>query len=203
MDYSTLSNDPEHPGGPSPWASSPQHNRTSFSQPPTSDIPSSPLPPQASPYGQDSENDQGFMGNHGSHGTSETAVENGQYTQQPRQQSNTSDRPHSAQGQQQQLPPQGQQEQHRHEPQRYHHGARQQRQHQQQYKLQAKVTGLERTGRKDPILRFDVYVCQTNIISRRLHVQCRAVLTLRCVRLIFLNSVRLSSVMYGACTPNS
>ena len=27
-----------------------------------------------------------------------------------------------------------------------------------QYKLQAKVTGLERTGRKDPILRFDVYV---------------------------------------------
>jgi hypothetical protein len=28
-----------------------------------------------------------------------------------------------------------------------------------QYKLQAKITGLERTGRKDPILRFDVHVC--------------------------------------------
>jgi hypothetical protein len=27
-----------------------------------------------------------------------------------------------------------------------------------QYKLQAKVTGLERNGRKDPIVRFDVYV---------------------------------------------
>ena len=27
-----------------------------------------------------------------------------------------------------------------------------------QYRLQAKITGLERTGRKDPILRFDVYV---------------------------------------------
>jgi hypothetical protein len=27
-----------------------------------------------------------------------------------------------------------------------------------QYKLVAKITGLERTGRKDPILRFDVYV---------------------------------------------
>lgn len=27
-----------------------------------------------------------------------------------------------------------------------------------QYKLQAKVTALERTGRKDPVLRFDVYV---------------------------------------------
>ncbi|KAM0810499.1 hypothetical protein AB5N19_10848 [Seiridium cardinale] len=31
---------------------------------------------------------------------------------------------------------------------------------QPQYKLQAKITGLERTGRKDPILRFDVH---TNI----------------------------------------
>lgn len=28
-----------------------------------------------------------------------------------------------------------------------------------QYKLQAKITALERTGRKDPVLRFDVYVC--------------------------------------------
>lgn len=27
-----------------------------------------------------------------------------------------------------------------------------------QYKLQAKITGLERTGRKDPIMRFDVHV---------------------------------------------
>jgi len=26
------------------------------------------------------------------------------------------------------------------------------------YKLQAKITGLERQGRKDPILKFDVYV---------------------------------------------
>lgn len=30
-----------------------------------------------------------------------------------------------------------------------------------QYKLQAKVTALERTGRKDPVLRFDVYVRST------------------------------------------
>ena len=40
-------------------------------------------------------------------------------------------------------------------------GQQQQQQQQQrspQYKLQAKVTGLERTGRKDSILRFDVYV---------------------------------------------
>lgn len=53
---------------------------------------------------------------------------------------------------QQQGPQSGQQ------PQRYH-GTRPQRQ-QQHYKLQAKVTGLERNGKKDPIIRFDVYVCQ-------------------------------------------
>ena len=31
------------------------------------------------------------------------------------------------------------------------------------YKLQAKITGLERTGRKDPILRFDVHVRQYDL----------------------------------------
>lgn len=48
----------------------------------------------------------------------------------------------------------------RQEPQRYHGAARhaQLAPPQQQYKLQAKITGLERTGRKDPILRFDVHV---------------------------------------------
>jgi len=62
------------------------------------------------------------------------------------------DAPQSQQPQQaqQQAPTQGQQ------PQRYH-GTRPQRQ-QQHYKLQAKVTGLERNGKKDPVLRFDVYV---------------------------------------------
>lgn len=34
----------------------------------------------------------------------------------------------------------------------------QQRQHMPQYKLQAKITGLERSDKKDPILRFDVHV---------------------------------------------
>jgi hypothetical protein len=34
-------------------------------------------------------------------------------------------------------------------------------QRQPQYKLQTKITGLERTGKKDAILRFDVYVSHT------------------------------------------
>lgn len=46
------------------------------------------------------------------------------------------------------------------EPARYHHTARQPQPPQgPQYKLQAKITGLERAGRKDPIMRFDVHVC--------------------------------------------
>ena len=162
MDYSSLPNDPEHPGGPSPWASSPQHNRTSFAHPPTSEIPSSPLPSQ-SPYGEESAQDHGYISEPDSTRPTETlaashAAENGEQAHRQREpaQSNPS---YAAQGQQQHPPPHGQQEHQRHEPQRYHHTARQQRQHQPQYKLQAKITGLERTGRKDPILRFDVYVC--------------------------------------------
>src|SRR6202012_1109107 len=51
MDYSSLPNDPDHPVGASPWASSPQHNRTTFGNTGTSDMPPSPLPPPAqSPY---------------------------------------------------------------------------------------------------------------------------------------------------------
>ena len=155
MDYSSLPHDPEHPGEADPWASSPQHNRSSFAQPPTSDIPSSPLPPQASPYGQESGN-YGYMGDHDSHGRPGTASENGDYPpRSPNQAAPQSPQPqHQAQAQEAQ-DQQGTQSQ---QPQRYHHGARPQRQQRPQYKLQAKITGLERTGRKDPILRFDVYV---------------------------------------------
>ena len=42
-------------------------------------------------------------------------------------------------------------------PGRYHQGARA-GQRPPQYKLQAKVTALERTGKKDPAIRFDVHV---------------------------------------------
>ncbi|KAF2788063.1 vacuolar protein sorting-associated protein Vps17 [Melanomma pulvis-pyrius CBS 109.77] len=151
MDYSA--HDPEHPGGADPWASSPQHSRgPSFAQPPTSDIPSSPLPPQASPYGQGSEN-YGYIGDHGSQNRPGTASENGDSSQPP--QSSGQDGPQSPQ-QQQLASAQGQQGNQRHDQPNRYHGARQQRQ-QPQYKLQAKVTGLERTGRKDPILKFDVY----------------------------------------------
>ncbi|EMD92757.1 hypothetical protein COCC4DRAFT_170405 [Bipolaris maydis ATCC 48331] len=147
MDYSA--HDPDHPAGGDPWASSPQANRSSFGQPPTNDIPSSPLPAQTSPYGENSEQ-YGYLGEQDAQSRPATAPENGDQSQQ--QQAHGQDAPRSPQPQQQ-----GQQGQ---QPQRYH-GTRPQRQPQQQqqhYKLQAKVTGLERNGKKDPILRFDVYV---------------------------------------------
>lgn len=193
MDYSAM-NDAEHPGGADPWASSPQHNRTSFGQPPTSDIPSSPLPPQASPYGESSEQ-YGYMGDRGAHQRPGTASENGDHGQS---QTPGQEGPQSP-PQQQQAPAQGQAEHQRHgQPQRYH-GNRQQQQR-PQYKLQAKVTGLERTGRKDPILRFDVYVrhalgiCALTVILQ---------LLIDFNRRIFPNSAPPNSAMSADCIPNS
>lgn len=47
-------------------------------------------------------------------------------------------------------------------PARHHGGAKQQgRQNAPQYKLLAKITGLERVGKKDPVLRFDVHVSRS------------------------------------------
>jgi hypothetical protein len=70
---------------------------------------------------------------------------------------------HQQQAQQAPVQPDGQrgsgEENRRPQSARYHNIPPQQRQHMPQYKLQAKITGLERSGKKDPILKFDVYVC--------------------------------------------
>ncbi|PVI04615.1 vacuolar protein sorting-associated protein Vps17 [Periconia macrospinosa] len=154
MDYST--SDPDHPAGSDPWASSPQQSRSTFAQPPTSDIPSSPLPPQASPYGDGSDH-YGYLGSNRPESRPSTAGENGDAP--PSAHDETASPQHHPQQQQPAHPAAntqpGQQGQQSQQPQRYH-GNRPQRQ-QPQYKLQAKVTGLERTGKKDPILKFDVY----------------------------------------------
>lgn len=64
------------------------------------------------------------------------------------------------------------------------------------YKLQAKITGLERAARKDPILRFDVHV---SISLRVFDVRYNA----ESCRPIFPNFEPPNSVMSGACTPSS
>ncbi|KAF1917342.1 hypothetical protein BDU57DRAFT_446007 [Ampelomyces quisqualis] len=178
MDYS--GHDSDLPGGRDPWASSPQHNRQSFGQPPTSDIPSSPLQAQASPYGQGGEQ-YGYIGEQDAHGRPNTASSNGDPALPPQvadQDAPQSQQPPQAQ---QQAPTPGQQ------PQRYH-GTRPQRQ-QQHYKLQAKVTGLERNGKKDPILRFDVY---TNLPKFR-------TTQFRDVRRLHSEFVKLGEHLISAC----
>ena len=52
-------------------------------------------------------------------------------------------------------------------PNRYHQGTRASQRQVPQYKLQAKITGLERTGKKDPAIRFDVHVsCEGTVKIR-------------------------------------
>ncbi|RAL14427.1 retromer subunit VPS17 [Aspergillus homomorphus CBS 101889] len=153
MDYSAISHDPDHPAGTSPWAS-PRPTQPTFSA--TSDIPSSPLPPQEqSPYGADREpqpadgsgaREDGF-GSPNLSGQLQNTHLGPNAGEQP---------PYGAQQQQPQTQhPRSQ------IPARYQTGPRQNaRPAAPAYRIQAKITGLERTGKKDPILRFDVH---TNI----------------------------------------
>jgi len=139
----------EDPAGASPWASSPEASRPSF----TGDVPRDELPaPAVQPqyqYSQESSNQQQSL-DYGSQQAQEGGWSSGQQSHWPQQQ-------------QQQTPFAQSQargpidENRRPQSARYHNVAQTQRQHAPQYKLQAKITGLERTGKKDSILRFDVY----------------------------------------------
>ncbi|KAH8430506.1 retromer subunit VPS17 [Aspergillus melleus] len=156
MDYSSISQDPAT--GTSPWAS-PRTNESAYQASSTSDIPPSPLPPHESAY--DAERD--------------TQPGDGSRTDQPTAEGETDSPDLSGRLQNTQLndpanatSQSGQQYgQHPSQlPARYQTGARQhawqqQQQHQQPpppvYRIQAKITALERIGKKDPILRFDVH----------------------------------------------
>lgn len=169
MDYSTSINDADNPAGASPWGSSPvaspQHARTS-SFPTPSDISTSPTPYSTSNSGHTEYSQEDTMGSGGYH-RSEGSAGTESVTESDGHRPDTADsvRNQPPPNQQEQTPVQQYQNQpHRTEPARYHPGARQAQHPPQssqapQYKLQAKITGLERTGRKDPILRFDVHVC--------------------------------------------
>ncbi|KAG9951928.1 vacuolar protein sorting-associated protein Vps17, partial [Aureobasidium melanogenum] len=151
MDYSSaIAND----AGRDPWASSPQHDRSNFPQtnnhevPPTSSL--SHQPP--APDGDDEHYDD----------NSQLPTQNNQYASQQQQSqpydNSTRSEPQRYHHARPQHPPQ-QPSHHQQPPQNYQQQQQQQQPQQprKQYKLQAKITALERTGRKDPVLRFDVY----------------------------------------------
>ncbi|KAF2228918.1 vacuolar protein sorting-associated protein 17 [Viridothelium virens] len=167
MDYSTLPSDPEHPNGSSPWASSPQHNRTTFSQSHSSDVPPSPLPPAQSPYSGQYDHGRGSLDTGDRPMPQDISADstsvNGTTLASENNDLEQNDSRHVVQ--QREVPQQSPYHQNhqessegpRPEPQRYRHQKSNVRQMPPPGKLQAKITGLERTGRKDPILRFDVY----------------------------------------------
>lgn len=166
MDYSTLPNDPDHPPGTSPWQSSPQVGATP-SPPSTkrsSYIGSTDGHPEDYSIDQDNTSEERYEQdqlqrsqvtqpeNGASLDSGQIYLSNDQDVHQTRQQ--VYQQAPQQQGQQQQ-----QQQQRSGGPNRYRGTTRPaQRQNLPQYKLQAKITALERTGRKDPVLRFDVHV---------------------------------------------
>ncbi|KAB5535188.1 PX domain-containing protein [Coniochaeta sp. 2T2.1] len=161
MDYGA--GDDQNPAGASPWGNSPQssprHNRTNFGQvgvPPLASFPS-----QASSNGLGSEHeDGGFGGEHADYRRPDTASTAAESSQQDESEQRQAPQPQQQQHRQHDLPPPSPADQ--------AHAQRGQEQpatrKQPVFKLQAKITGLERTGRKDPILRFDVH---TNLPSFR------------------------------------
>lgn len=169
MDYSTSINDADNPAGASPWGSSPtaspQHPRPSTF--PNRDIvsptPYNPNQPGSAGYSQEDIMGSGNLNRpDSSAGASGSDVESRRPDTAESTQSNAEAQPGFEQQYHQQTAPQQQYSagQPRPEPQRYHHSSARQGHHPPapHYKLQAKITGLERTGRKDPILRFDVHV---------------------------------------------
>ena len=179
MDYSQLPNDPDHPPGTSPWQTSPRQSRgesvvnsVGGSEPPSPIARNSSYRSGAPTQSQEHGSDQGtlvaesreYLGAEESE-PSEAPTENGSSPDlSTRLQSppltegefSSQQQQYLQQQQQQQLQQAYQQQQ---RPSRYQSGrGPTQRQNVPQHKLQAKITGLERTGRKDPILRFDVHV---------------------------------------------
>ncbi len=151
MDYSALPDGSENPAESSPWSTSPRISRTDLAAQSSNEFQSS---DDAAAGGYNGSTDQ-QPGRPQSEESDAPAT--GQY--QPRKDSLTSpagregqrsftDGQHASSRGDAPTPSQRQQS--------YTRSAT--RSSVPQYKLQAKITGLERTGRKDLILRFDVHV---------------------------------------------
>jgi hypothetical protein len=191
MDYSTISNDPENPTGASPWGS-PRADRTTFPTSGNGDIPSSPLPGQdRSSEAADRDNDAVAQAADLSAQLQSPQLGDPDYGEEPSplaaHQAPTADQ------QRQQLPA------------RFQTGLRQtSRPPAPVYKIQAKITGLERTGKKDPILRFDVHV--SRLFNDADEMRCAAAVAnltpISDDRLISPNSVPPNIATFAVLTPS-
>lgn len=157
MDYSSSVHDADNPAGASPWGSSPtpspNHSRTSFGQS-GDDAPGSPTPYRGhqsnGSFGSEASADfmrpesSGLVSGQDNSGDFQRSDATDPVRTQHEQQDFKQEQTQPTQPSQRTLP------QERASAPRRAQGP--------QYKLQAKITGLERIGRKDPILRFDVHV---------------------------------------------
>lgn len=172
MDYSAASADFEQPGGSSPWAStSPRVDQSDLSNN-SAKPPSTPSRPQQDSNhdpNRESHLDSKFSTNSidaSSSPTTNKEAENGSPDLSERLQSPQWGDPDyvGEQGTGPYNPGPVQQASSRSQnqrPARYHSGQRTTSARPvPAYKLQTKITALERTGRKDPVLRFDAYVGQ-------------------------------------------
>ena len=168
MDYSQLPHDPEHPAGESPWNTSPHAPRTGFPVAQSGDSePSTPFLHSQTDTGSALPTpSEGDMAGQQEQRLSQARTENGDSG--PAAHQSQRQPPHDAAEVYDRYKPIGP-----HDvgsPARPSSSGRQPQSRQTtnaqpttprtpgHYKLQAKITGLERTGRKDPVLRFDVYV---------------------------------------------
>ncbi|EXJ92723.1 hypothetical protein A1O3_01275 [Capronia epimyces CBS 606.96] len=152
MDYSVVSSDADALHGASPWGSSSPRIDRGFPTP-AAGSPDSPAPVRGHSYNQSQDSIPGTP-----YLSQPADSEPAQATDAPQTQQGpeSPEESQSVQNTQQdtQAPAAGQPP-HRPGAARYHN-TKQQRPV-PQYKLQPKVTALERTGRKDPVIRFDIY----------------------------------------------
>lgn len=174
MDYSASMQD-ENPAGASPWgnspASSPRQSRQGFGNILGSEPPTSPFGANNG-FGHDQEGGFGGQDSFRRPDTASTTSGNENEADESRPEADTQEvhpgtpfipesgaEQSQAPGPASDAPPQGQQGQQQQQ------GQRPQQPQHPQFRLVAKVTGLERTGKKDPILRFDVHVSSARLDS--------------------------------------
>ncbi|PHH60947.1 hypothetical protein CDD81_1004 [Ophiocordyceps australis] len=151
MDYSASINEVDDPTGPSPWGSSPtsspQHHRTGFGP-----VAGEPPPFAYSPQSTRPLDDAADADVFAHPGSRRAESEGPNAVAVP----SSTDSSRDAQAEASQSPLQAHSEA-ASSGAHPHHGQRSQKPPQPQFRLQAKITGLERTGKKDPVLRFDVH----------------------------------------------
>lgn len=157
MDYRSSIQDDEHPTGASPWGSppaTPQRNITSYNS----------IPGAGNGFAQDDPGIDAFKRPNTASSTASTTEYQASEPSEPSQQASVNPESEAQpNAPQQQLATQGEASNNglMSAP-GTQQGQQPRRPPGPQYKLQAKITGLERTGKKDPILRFDVHVRTTS-----------------------------------------